>query len=172
MESTTNKGLSNREMAALLFNIATVLREEGNLNPYRTAAYERGARALMGYTTEARDILTERKTVPFRRRLHIGKKLQAKIREMAKTGALDQYQDMLAQMPVYRRELMTLPGIGPRTADHLYRALGVATAAEAVRAARDGRLRSVSGFGPKRTAAIASVEIPGAEVWNLFNLPA
>jgi DNA polymerase (family 10) len=158
-------------MAAILFNIATVLREEGNVNPFRTAAYERGARALMGYGTEAREVLTERDTVPFRRRQHIGKKLQAKIREMAKTGALDQYRDLLSAMPEHRRELMALPGIGPRTADNLHRMLGVSTAAELVRAARDGRLRSVRGFGPKRTAAIAAIEVAGAEVWNLFNLP-
>ncbi len=36
---------SNRDMAAVLFNIATVLRQNGNTNPFRTAAYERGARA-------------------------------------------------------------------------------------------------------------------------------
>jgi DNA polymerase (family 10) len=158
-------------MAAILFNIATVLREEGNVNPFRTAAYERGARALMGYREEARNVLAERDVVPFRRRQHIGKKLQAKICEMVKTGALDQYRELLAAMPEHRRELMSLPGIGPRTADYLNRTLGITTAAELVRAARDGRLRSVRGFGPKRTALIAALAAPGAEVWNLFNLP-
>jgi DNA polymerase/3'-5' exonuclease PolX len=128
----------------------------------------------MGYATEARDVLAERKTVPFRRRQHIGKKLQAKIREMATTGILEQYRDLLAQMPEHRRELMTLPGVGPGTADRLYRTLGIATAAELVRAARDGRLRTVRGFGPKRTAILAALDIPGVgdgEAWNLFNQP-
>lgn len=153
--------MSNREMAAVLFNIATVLRREGNANPFRTAAYERGARALMGLSREAREILADAERVPFRRRQHIGRKLQAKIAEMAARGALAQYADLLATLPPHQAGLMTVPGIGPASADRVYAALGVTTAAELVRAARDGRLRRVRGFGPKRTAAIARLDVPG-----------
>ncbi|MDX1933738.1 MAG: helix-hairpin-helix domain-containing protein [Capsulimonadales bacterium] len=162
-------GLSNREMAAILFNIATVLREEGNVNPWRTAAYERGARALMGYPTEATAVLAEQKNVPFRRWQHIGKRLQRKIREMATVGELAQYRELLGTLPTHRQELMTLPGIGPRTADHLHRVLGVSTAAELVAAARDGRLRSVRGFGPRRVALLAAVGPPDAASRHLFS---
>ena len=64
--------LSNKEMAALLFNIATVLRDNGNANPWRTRAYERAARALMGLRTEAAQTLSEsgsepKSRLPFRR---------------------------------------------------------------------------------------------------------
>jgi DNA polymerase (family 10) len=165
-----SRPLTNREMAAILFNIATCLREAGNVNPWRTAAYERGARALMGLADEASEILEHDERVPFRRRQHIGKKLQAKIREMAATGALDQYANMLADLPPHRAELMKVPGIGPKTADAVYRSLGVATQTELVRAARDGRLRAVPGFGPKRTAEIANLPV-AAPTWDLFTLP-
>lgn len=155
--------MSNREMAAILFNIATVLRQEGNVNPFRTAAYERGARALMGLAREAREILEAQERVPFRRRQHIGKKLNAKIAEMAHSGALAQYRDLLESLPPHQAGLMTVPGIGPKSADRIHAALGVATAADLVRAARDGRLRQVRGFGPKRTSAIARLSVPGAD---------
>jgi DNA polymerase (family 10) len=169
-ENPILEGLSNREMAAIFFNIASVLRERGNENPWRTEAYERGARALMGYHTEARDILTERATVPFRKRQHIGKRLQAKIREMATSGELAQYQQLLNDMPEHRRELMRLPGIGPRTADFVHVTLGISTAVELVRAARQGRLEKVRGFGPRRIATLAGVNLPGADVPNLFSV--
>jgi len=57
-----------------------------------TAAYERGAWAMMGYRNDAREILAEsaKKKLPFREAWHIGKKLQAKIREMASAGVLAQ----------------------------------------------------------------------------------
>lgn len=168
--------MNNREMAALLFNIATVLRSQGNVNPFRTAAYERGARALMGLADEAAQVLETEEAVPFRRRQHIGSKLQAKIREMAKTGALEQYARMLGDLPPHIASLMDVPGVGPKTAEHVHQALGLETAADLVRAARDGRLRTVWGFGPRRTEAIAALDLPGAEKTalpqlRLFDLP-
>lgn len=169
---TQNQPLSNREMASLLFNIATVLREEGNANPYRTAAYERGARALMGLRNEASRILETEEKVPFWRRQRIGKKLHAKIQEMAKEGRLEQYHDLLAHQPPYRAEFMTIPGIGPKTADRIHAALPISNRTELVQAARDGRLLTVRGFGPKRVASVAALSVPGD--WrqiSLFDLP-
>jgi DNA polymerase (family 10) len=151
--------MSNREMAAVLFNIASVLKQSGNVNPYRTAAYERGARALMGLRREASEVLASRERIAFRRRQHIGDKLHSKINEMVAKGELDQYQDMLAHLPLHQRELMTVPGIGPKLADLLFTQLGVSTAAELVRSARDGRLKEVAGFGVKRISRIASMSI-------------
>jgi DNA polymerase IV (family X) len=147
--------LTNREMAAVMFNIATILRAGGNENPFRTAAYERAGRALMGLGTEARHILEYDPQVPFRRRQHIGKKLQAKIREMAATGRLEQYAELVRQeLPPYAADLMRVPGVGPVTARRIYETLGVTTAEGLVRAARDGSLRAVPGFGPRRIQGV------------------
>lgn len=44
--------MNNRDMAATLFNIATLLRDRQD-NPYRIRAYENGARALMGRQEDA-----------------------------------------------------------------------------------------------------------------------
>ncbi len=152
--------MSNRDMAAVLFNIAAVLRQGGNVNPYRTAAYERGARALMGLRREAKDVLATEERIPFRRRQHIGKRLHSKINEMTEKGSLNQYWNLLALLPVHQRELMTVPGIGPKLADVLFSELGVSTPVELIRAARDGRLKQVKGFGSKRVAQIARMVVP------------
>jgi DNA polymerase (family 10) len=114
----------------------------------------------MGLRREAKDVLSEQERVPFRRRQHIGTRLQSKIREMADTGALNQYRDLLADLPPHQRELMTLPGIGPKLADLLFAELGIATAHDLVRAARDSRLNTVRGFGPKRIRQIAALPLP------------
>ncbi len=159
MNNVLSEKMTNREMASLLFNIATLLRGQGNVNPYRTAAYERGARALMGLSNEASAILQAEDRVPFRRRQRIGKKLQAKIREMAQTGYLEQYVDMVLELPEPFAQLMLVPGIGPKSAEHIYRTLSITTAADLVRAARDGHLRQVWGFGPRRIAALAALDL-------------
>jgi DNA polymerase (family 10) len=130
----------------------------------------------MALPEQARDILAAQDVVPFRPRQHIGKKLQAKIREMARTGALDQYARMVADLPPHIGGLMEAPGIGPRLAREIYERLGIGTVEDLVRAARDGRLRTVRGFGAKRTRAIAALDLPDARVRtatmrSLFDLP-
>lgn len=151
--------MSNREMASILFNIATALKQSGNTNPYRTAAYERGARALMGLRREARGVLQAEEKIAFRRRQHIGVKLQSKIREMATTGLLNQYHEMLADLPSHQREFLLVPGIGPKMADALFASLGIASAEALIRAARDGSLSQVRGFGRKRLSQIAAMSL-------------
>jgi DNA polymerase (family 10) len=160
--------MTNREMAQILFNIASVLREEGNINSYRTRAYERAARALMGYPDQAFRMVDENQNVPFHRRWHIGKKLNAKIREMVQSGQLTQYFGLLDTQAPHRRELMRVPGIGPKTADRIHHALGIRTRGELIGAARDGRLQFVPGFGPRRTRQIAALEVPDVRPFNLF----
>lgn len=152
-------GLTNREMAAVFFNIATVLREQGNVNPFRTAAYERAGRAMMGLRREAETILGEEEKVPFRRRQHIGRKLQAKIREMVEAGELAQYGEMLSTLPPFQAGLMAVPGVGPKRARVLHEKLGVSTRDELITAARMGRLSGVPGFGSRRRAEIASLPL-------------
>ena len=181
--------LTNREMAGLLFNIATVLRDKGNANPWRTRAYERAGRALMGLQNEAAQTLAVARAddpkarVPFRRWQHIGEKLHAKIGEMAHNGELTQYGELLADLPPHQAGLMRVPGIGPRTADRIFQTLHITTAPELIQAARSGRLLRVPGMGQKRVRAIAALAIPTpapvqtnedggvlfADEWNLFS---
>lgn len=183
MDTTENGPLRNQEMAAVLFNIATILRVQGHPNPYRIAAYERGARALMGLSEPVVDLLKNDAALPFRRRQRIGTRLRAKIREMADNGALEQYRHMVADLPPQIVELMRVPGIGPRRAGYVRQALGVESASQLILAARDGRLRSLRGFGPKRVGEIAALALPEgdstiaahiAPAWRqarLFDLP-
>jgi len=153
-----NSPMSNREMAKVLFNIASLLRRDGHRNLFRIEAYERGARALMALRRESAEILATEKKVPFAPERHIGVKLQRKIREMVAEGKLQQYAEMLEEQPEHLRELMTLPDMGPKMAERIYQTLGITTRAAAVQAARNGCLLQVPGFGMKRVAQIVRCE--------------
>jgi DNA polymerase (family 10) len=48
------------------------------------------------------------------------------------------------------QNLLRIPGVGPKTARRLNEELGLIDAADVVVAARQGKIRQLYGFGPKR----------------------
>ncbi len=151
--------MTNRKMAATLFNIATLLRDRED-NPYRVRAYINGARALM--RRDADDLVgalrTAEKTLPHPKGI-LGDKLQRKLQELALTGDMAFFDELCADLPPHMGALMRVPGIGPRTAQRLHDALGISTPEQLVEAARLGRLKPLWGFGPKRQAQFAQLSL-------------
>ena len=75
----------------------------------------------------------------------VGKAIDEKLAELADTGRLRYHEQLLAQVPPSLVTLLSVPGIGPRTAGDLWRELGIATLADLEVAAREGRLRDGQG---------------------------
>ncbi len=147
----TPQNLTNKEMAQTLWKIATLLRDKQD-NPYRVRAYERGARALMGRRDDAVSVLRDGTEQLRRRKGVLGDRLQSKLSELARTGRMDYFQELCADLPPHIGALMAAPGVGPRLAQRLHDTLGVETAAQLAEAARSGRASGVYGVGPKRLA--------------------
>jgi DNA polymerase (family 10) len=147
----TTQNLTNKEMAQTLFKIATLLRDRQD-NPYRVRAYENGARALMGRHEDAVAVLRDDSRYLRRRKGVLGERLQRKLSELARTGHVEYFADLCADLPPHIGGLMAAPGVGPRLAQRLYDALGVETAEQLADAVRSGRAQSVYGVGPKRLA--------------------
>lgn len=146
---------TDREMAATLFNIASLLRERQD-NPYRIRAYERGARALLARRDPHVAARLRNSDVPLRHGKGVlGERIQSRLRELARTGGMETWNDLCADLPPYMGALMMMPGVGPALARRLHAELGVETAVDLADAARSGRAQAVWGVGPKRAAAWA-----------------
>ncbi len=162
--------MTNKDLAATLFNIATLLRDRQD-NPYRIRAYENGARALMARREDLAQALRDAdKTLPHRKGI-LGERVQRKLKELAETGRMDYVAELCADLPPHIGALMAVPGVGPRLADRLHRDLGVATPAALKDAARSGRARQVWGVGEKRAgqwAQLSLFEGDGCEDVELF----
>ncbi len=155
----TNR-ITNRDLAATLFNIATLLRDRQD-SPYRIRAYERGARALMARRDQIAEALREAdKTLPHRKGV-LGKRIQRRLKELAETGRMETLDALCADLPPYVGALMEAPGVGPRLAERLHQSLGVETPDDLGRAARSGRARQAWGVGPKREAQWAQPSLFG-----------
>ncbi len=152
MRMQPTQDLTNRDLAQTLWKIATLLKDKQD-NPYRVRAYERGARALMGRRDDAVTVLRDDTQTLRRRRGVLGDRLQKKLTELARTGRMEYFAELCADLPPHIGALMAAPGVGPRLAQRLHDALGVSTAEELRDAVCSGRAAGVYGVGPKRAAA-------------------
>jgi len=144
--------MTNREIAAVLFNISTILSTQ-NGNPYRIRAYRRAARNLLRIREPIAQRVADGRPLGLPR---LGKSLTAKISTLARKDALQFSTELCEELPVEESTLLKLnvPGLGPTIAARIHRDLGPTDAASLRRAAATGKLQRIWGIGPKRTAAI------------------
>jgi hypothetical protein len=142
----------NRELAARLREAADLLEAQG-ADPFRVAAYRRGADTVASQREPLRELLASRGLEGLDALPGIGRGLASALAEMIGTGRWQQLERMRgAADPV---ELFrTIPGVGPGLAGRLHDALHVDTLEALEVAAHDGRLASVEGIGARRSAAI------------------
>lgn len=138
-------------IAALFDEIADLL---GVLdgNPYRIRAYRNAARRLRRQPAS----YAERAAgdAPLDRVAGIGTDLEARVREIARTGRCELLLALRHAVPRGTASLLRIPGFGPGRVRALHARLGVHTPAELRDAAFDGRLAGVPGFGPVLTSRV------------------
>lgn len=144
--------MTNREIAAILFNICTLLKAQ-NGNPYRIRAYRRAARNIL----RARHSIAERARAgqPLGLPL-LGKRLTQTITKLALNGTAEVYDELVGELPAAQQTLLHVPGIGPKLAERITLDLKATEASELIERAAAAGLQKVWGIGPKRARAIVS----------------
>jgi len=141
----------NADIAAIFSEIADLLEIE-QANPFRIRAYRNAARIVGELGREVRTMLEcgeDLKALP-----GIGDDLAAKMREIVETGRCRALDKLKTELPPAITELLHIPGLGPKRVRALWHDLDVQTLEQLARAARDGRIRSLPGFGAKTEANI------------------
>jgi DNA polymerase (family 10) len=136
----------NADITAIFEEIADLLEIEG-ANPFRIRAYRNAARTLGDLPQEAR-LLVERGD-DLTRLPGIGSDLAAKLGEIVSTGRCGLLERLRRELPPAITELLKIPGLGPKRVKALYHDLDVQTVEQLHRAAQDGRIRALHGFGEK-----------------------
>ena len=138
------------EISDAFEQIADLLELKGE-NPFRIRAYRRAALNLRGSTEDlealAQDDSLEK--IP-----GIGRDLAAKIKEILSTGNLRFLQDLKKEIPGSLAALMTVPGIGPKTAKLVYDRFKVKSIEDLESVVRSGKLRTLAGFQEKKEGNI------------------
>lgn len=137
--------LSNRQIADIFDTIADMLQLKGEII-HRVLAYRRAAESIRELPRELRAIAAEGKLTDID---NVGKIIAEKITEMLETGHLGFYDELAQEIPPGLVEVLRINGVGPKKAMLFYRELGIASIPALEAAAREGKLRNLSGMGEK-----------------------
>jgi DNA polymerase (family 10) len=136
----------NADITAIFEEIADLL-EIGGANPFRIRAYRNAARILGDLPQEARQLVERGDDLT--RLPGIGSDLAGKINEIVSSGHCSLLDRLRRETPPAVAELLKIPGLGPKRVKVLYHELEVQNIEQLHRAALDGRIRVLHGFGEK-----------------------
>ncbi|MFI5272226.1 MAG: DNA polymerase/3'-5' exonuclease PolX [Ktedonobacterales bacterium] len=132
--------------------VAAILEDTGNLleltggNPFEVRAYQNGARAVSQIEGDLETLVREGTlaSVP-----GIGKTLAQRVAELVTTGHMALHDKLLAEVPEGLREMLRIPGLGPKRVRQIHEALQIDTLGDLHSASEDGRVAALPGFGEK-----------------------
>ncbi len=142
----------NADIARVFEEIADLLALQ-DANPFRVRAYRNAARTIGNLSLDLAAALREGRPLP--KLPGIGADLGAKIADIARTDTTPLLGRLRRQTPPALVEMLRIPGLGPKRVRALADTLGVKSLADLEKAAREGKIRGIAGFGEKTEAAIA-----------------
>lgn len=145
--------MTKTEIAAVLTEIATLLELKGE-NPFKTRAYQTGARVLEGLGEE--EIAQRVKDGTLDEVKGIGEALAQKITELHQTGKLGFFEKLKAGVPEGIVAMLSIPGLGSKKIRALQEKLGVDSIEKLKAACEAGAVAALEGFGEKSQEKILS----------------
>jgi len=136
--------MKNREIAKILYEMADLLEIKGV--EFKPRAYRRAAINIESLGVDVEELYKrgELEKVP-----GVGKSIAEKIVEYLKTGTIKKWEELKKEIPVDIESLSSIEGLGPKMIKTLYQKLGVKNMDDLERAAKQGRIRRLKGFGVK-----------------------
>ena len=142
--------MKNSEIARVFQDIADLLELKGE-NPFKIRAYQRVARAIEHLPLEVERLVAKDR---LREIPGVGEAITGKITELVTTGRLEYYEKLILEFPEGISALLSIPGIGPKTAMLLSQDMGVKTADELERALTSGKVALLPRMGEKTAGNI------------------
>ncbi len=143
--------MKNAVLSELFDQMADIMEILGE-DRFRINTYRRVSRIIADMPTDIETLLA---SGDLEKTPGIGKSSLAKIEEFIKTGTITAHKQLLKKIPPTLLELLTIPGVGPKSVKAVYEKLNVKTIAGLKKAISSGSLAKLPGFGDKKAAAIA-----------------
>ncbi len=142
----------NRDAVRLLKDIAEMMELLGE-NPFKINAHARAARAIEGLSQDLRTLTADRSALTDIE--GIGPKIADKLIELAKTGTITEHQNLAAKVPPGLRQLLGIPGLGPKTVRLLWQERSITDLAGLKAIIEDGSILELPRMGKKAVEKIS-----------------
>lgn len=143
---------ANARVAARLRQAADILATQ-SADPFRVAAYRRAARSVLALADDLALVAERGGRIALEAIPGVGISIAGAIAEMLTTGRW-RFLEHLRGAADPEKLFCAVPGIGPTLAHRIAEALDIDTLEGLEAAAYDGRLESIPGLGPRRTAMV------------------
>ena len=139
------KYFSNKEIAKLLREISAAYETRGE-NRFKVVAYDNAATSVEHATSELKDLWEKGKlsTIP-----GLGKSIRGHLEELFKTGKVKHFDSVKKSLPQGMFPLLDIGGLGPKSAYKLASELDIKNTGDLEKAAKEGKIRKLAGFGEK-----------------------
>ncbi len=138
-------GITNAEIARIFKEYADLLEIKGE-NPFKVRAYRNAARTIENIGKSLEELVKE--GYDLTRLPGIGSDLNQYIQEIVTTGKFSKLQKLKKQIPPSLVDMLSIEGLGPKRIKTLYEKLGIASMEDLRRAAQNGEIEKLPGFGP------------------------
>ena len=146
----TSKNMSNLEIAKLFRAVAAAIqvKDKSPNARFRVISYESAADSIEHATSEVKDLWDDNNlsAIP-----GIGKSIAERLDELFRTGKVESFEDLMGDLPQGMYEFLNIVGVGPKSAYKLAKELKIDKAEGALakleKAAIDGKIREIEGFG-------------------------
>lgn len=139
------KFFANKDISKLLKEVSAAYAATGG-NYFKIIAYDRAADNIEHATSELKDLWDDGKldTVP-----GLGTSIQGYLDELFKTGHVKHFESVKKGLPAGMFALLDIPGMGPKSAYKLAKALNIKDIDDLEAKAKEGKINGLPGFGAK-----------------------
>jgi len=132
-------------VAAIFDEMANLLELDG-ANQFEVRAYQNAARAVGALEGDLGEIARSGRLA---NTPGIGKTMVARVNELLTTGHMRHYDELIARIPDGLRQMLRIPGVGPKRVRQISQALDISTLEQLREAAELGKIATLPGFGVK-----------------------
>ena len=137
----------NQEVGKILQEISEYLELSGE--PFKPRAYSRAASVIGSFPQDVAEIYAKGGLKALNEIPGVGISIAEKIEEYIKTGKISYFEKMKKAAPVDVSALTAVEGLGPKKIKVLYQKLRIRTIDDLEKAAKEGKIRGIAGFGEK-----------------------
>ncbi|HLG76977.1 MAG TPA: helix-hairpin-helix domain-containing protein, partial [Ktedonobacteraceae bacterium] len=138
--------MDKNQVARLLEEIGTLLALKEGSSAFEVRAYENAARAINALEGDITELVKDGKLKGVS---GLGPTIIKRVEEAVTTGHIGFYDELVANTPAVKLDMLRIAGLGPKRINAIYDQLHVTSLAELEQACKDDRVAHLPGFGKK-----------------------